>query len=162
NSQLVDGLALDDAQTSAPRGGLPLEAIEDFIVVSNAPTAEFGNASGAIVNVRTKTGTNTLTGLGFAYSQNGAWNATPGSALLATPRRAKPDFSQTDAGGLLGGPIWKNHTFFLGSIEDAEWRSEFIVTSPYAQTLAPNEPASLPQRSRESQVLGRVDWNLPR
>jgi hypothetical protein len=162
NTQFIDGLALDDAQTSTPRGSIPLEAIQDFVVVSNAPTAEFGQASGAIVSVLTKSGTNTLNGLGFVFRQNGAWNATPGAAILANPPRPKPDFSQTIAGGSLGGPISRNRAFFFASVEYTDWRSEFIVTSPVARKVAPNEPPSLPQRSRQPQILSRADWNLRR
>src|SRR5262249_20643997 len=45
-------------------------------------------------------------------------------------------------------------------VEYTDWKSQFIVTSPLARTLAPHEPASMPQRSYQPQVLGRVDLNV--
>ena len=157
NTLLIDGLALDDLNSATPRSGLPLDAVSEFVVASNAPSAEYGQASGAIVNVLTKSGSNRFTGASSAYRRDGRWNARPGAAVLAVPSLPKPDLGQNIVAGSLGGPIRRNHSFFFASVERAVRESAFIVTSPQAPLLAPDEPASFPQKTQSLQVFGRGD-----
>ena len=160
NTLLVDGLSFDEASSSSPRGGLPLDAVQEFVVASNAATAEYGQASGAIVNVLTKSGTNGFAGRAFVHRREGAWNATPGSARLVVPALPKPDMQQTIFGASVGGPIKRGRAFFFTSVEDTLRNSVFIVTSPVAPVIAHDLPSSFPQRLRNPQVFGRVDANL--
>jgi hypothetical protein len=157
NTLLVDGLSLDETSSSSPRGGLPLDAVQDFVVASNGAGAEYGQASGAIVNVRTKSGANTFAGGAFLYRRDGAWNATPGSARLAVPMLEKPEMQQTIVGGSAGGPIKRERLFFFAAVEGAVRDSVFIPTSPVAAVIAPDLPSSFPQRLRNPQIFGRVD-----
>ncbi len=162
NTLLVDGLSLDETSSSSPRGGLPLDAVHDFVVASNGAGAEYGQASGAIVNVRTKSGANKFAGGAFLHRRDGGWNATPGSARLAVPRLHKPEMQQTIAGGSAGGPIKRERVFFFAAVEDAVRDAVFIPTSPVAAVIAPDLPSSFPQRFRNPQVFGRIDFAVKR
>jgi len=160
NTILVDGLALDDVSSSSPRGGLPLDAVSEFVVASNAATAEYGQASGAVVNVRTKSGSNRFAGIASAHYRNYRWNATPGAAVLAVPPLAKPEMEQTIISSSLGGPIVRNRSFFFGAFENAIRDSMFIVTSPQAPLLAPDEVSTFPQKTSNPQVFARWDTTV--
>ena len=71
NTTLVDGLSHDGVST-----GLPFDAIRELRVVSSLPSAEFGQASGAVVSISTRSGSNRHAGRVSWFHQDGAWNAT--------------------------------------------------------------------------------------
>ena len=65
---LIDGLSNDDDSVAGQRGGFSVDAIKEFIVVSNSFSAEYGQSSGAIVSVVTRSGTNNINGRGVLLS----------------------------------------------------------------------------------------------
>jgi hypothetical protein len=67
NSYLVDGASNDDTRVATQRGGFSLEAVREFAVMANHFSAEYGMASGAIVSVVTRSGTNNFQGRIFAF-----------------------------------------------------------------------------------------------
>lgn len=160
NAVLIDGLSHDDALPGAMRGIVSLEAIREFVVSTNGFAAENGQASGVIVNVVTRSGTNTAAGRGFYYHRDDAWDATPGSAKLALPPVDKARLDQNIFGGSAGGPIVRNRVFFFGSLEHYQRDTDHIVTSPALQLFHPGEDPRLRQRTRNPNVLGRLDGRL--
>lgn len=93
------------------------DALEEFSVQTNAFSAEHGNATGAVVNVVTKSGTNLLHGSGFEFFRNGALNARNFFA-------ARHDMiKRSQFGGTLGGPVVKDRLFFFGSYQGTIHRS---------------------------------------
>jgi hypothetical protein len=160
NAILIDGLSHDDAMPGAMRGIVSLEAVKEFVVSTNGFAAENGQASGAVVNVVTRSGTNTVSARGFYYYRDDAWDATPGSAKLAVPQVDKTRLSQNIFGGSVGGPIVRNRAFYFGSLEHYQRDTDHIVTSPDLQLFRPGEDPRLPQRTRNPNVLGRVDAGL--
>jgi hypothetical protein len=157
NTILIDGLSDDEAIASSVRGSFPIDAIREFVVVSNQFGAEYGQASGAVVNVLTKSGTNQYTGRGFYFQHDNTLDATPGAALLATPRPKTPTLSQRVFGGIFGGPIVPNRAFFFVSLEDAVQDSEYIVTSPRLGDFRPTDPNHVPIHNQNPKGFGRVD-----
>src|SRR5947208_6659620 len=95
----VDGGNFNDNIVGGPVGLVPEDAIEEFQVVTNQFSAEYGHSSGPFINVVTKSGTNPLHGSGFLlYRQkdlqaNGFFEKT------------KPDFNREQFGGALGGAL---------------------------------------------------------
>ncbi len=87
------------------------DSIEEFRVLSNTFDAEYGRNSGAVINVVTKSGTNSLHGSVYEFARNQSFNARG----YLDPRR--PDDKQNQFGGTFGGPIVKDRTFFFGSYE---------------------------------------------
>ena len=160
NTILVDGLSHDDAMPGAMRGIVSLDAVKEFVVSTNGVAAEYGQASGAVVNVVTRSGTNTASARGFYYHRDDAWDATPGSAKLAVPQVDKTRLGQNIYGASAGGPIVRNRAFFFGSLEHYQRDTDHIVTSPDLQLFRPGEDSRLPQRTRNPNVLGRVDARL--
>jgi len=88
-----------------------LDSIAEFRILTNNFDAEYGNYSGGIVNVVTKTGSNRLHGAGFEFLRNTALDARN----FFSPERSF--YRQNQFGGILGGPIKKNQVFFFGDYQ---------------------------------------------
>ena len=113
NLVTVDGADNINTATGSQRSTPPQESVQEFRVVNNAFGAEYGRALGGIVNIVTKSGTNTLHGSIYDYLQN---NATDARSLL----QPAPDpyvLRQNQFGGAIGGPIKKDKIFFFTNYE---------------------------------------------
>ncbi len=88
-----------------------LDSIAEFRILINNFDANYGNYSGGVVNVVTKSGTNQLHGTGFDFLRNTALDARS----YFSPNRAT--FRQNQFGGTLGGPIVKSKLFFFGDYQ---------------------------------------------
>ncbi|HEX6738624.1 MAG TPA: TonB-dependent receptor, partial [Vicinamibacteria bacterium] len=124
NNYLLDGTDMNDGYRNLPainEAGvfgtpatvLPIDAVEEFPVMSNSE-AEYGRNSGAIVNIVTKSGTNTLHGSAFEYFRDDALNARNYFNSKPNPKTA---FRNHQFGGSLGGPLAKDRTFFFAAYE---------------------------------------------
>ncbi len=113
NNLMMDGADNNSGFFSEQRGGtrppytFSQEAVKEFEVLSNAYSAEFGRAGGAILNAVTKSGTNTYRGSLFYYYRDDSM--VEKNALGWD----YPDFEQHQFGGTLGGPIIKDKLFFF-------------------------------------------------
>ncbi|MBA3915721.1 MAG: TonB-dependent receptor, partial [Acidobacteriales bacterium] len=123
NNYLLDGTDMNDGYRNDPainEGGvfgvpstiLPLDALEAVPVISGAE-AEYGRNSGGTINIVTKSGTNDLHGSIFEYFRNNALDARN----YFNSSGPANSFHNNQFGGSLGGPIWKDHTFFFLSYE---------------------------------------------
>ena len=157
---LIDGLSNDDDSVAGQRGGFSVDAIKEFIVVANSSAAEYGQSSGAIVSVVTRSGTNNLNGRGFYYHRDDAWDAATAASKLVTPSPPKSRLEQKIAGGFFGGPIRQNKMFYFLSVEYTKRLTENLVTAPTVKTFLPNDPIAFDQPFTNPQVLGKVDVNL--
>jgi hypothetical protein len=89
------------------------DAVREFRVVTNNYSAEYGRFAGGVVDVVTKSGTNSLKGSLYEFFRNEALNAnrwTVGESNLQ-----KDPIERNNFGGSVGGPILRNRTFFFGS-----------------------------------------------
>ena len=115
NSATLDGANI----TGGPWGGTMLlvpnvEAVQEFQVISNNPSAEYGRNSGATVSIITKGGTNRWTGSAFEFHRNESLRAR---GFFENRNNPKADFRRNDFGGSFGGPIRRDHAFFFFSTE---------------------------------------------
>jgi hypothetical protein len=113
NNYTVNGGDGNDLFVNIPAIEPSPDSIEEFRVISNSFDAEYGRNSGAVVNVVTKSGTNTLHGSFYEFFRNDILNTHP-FTFIASP---KPPFKQNQFGGTIGGPIKKDKTFFFASYE---------------------------------------------
>jgi hypothetical protein len=97
-----------------------IDSIQEFKVLSSTYSAEYGRSTGDIVNVITKSGTNTLHGSVFEYFRNDAMDTKNYFATLPTPLRLN------QFGANVGGPIKKDKLFFFVNYEGVRQ----IVTTP--------------------------------
>lgn len=91
----------------------PPDAIGEFKVVTNNMSAEYGRAAGATINVNYRSGTNVVHGSGWEFLRDTSLNATG----FFQPATGKPSFDRNQFGGVIGGPILRNKTFFFGDYE---------------------------------------------
>jgi hypothetical protein len=87
-----------------------IDAIQEFKIESNSPPAEFGRFNGGVVNLTTKSGSNALRGSAFEFFRHEALN---GRNFFASTNPVTPQFRRNQFGGVLGGPIRRNQTFFF-------------------------------------------------
>src|SRR4029450_13115281 len=105
------GVINNFAEDGEPRQNLPQDAVQEFKVSNVQYKAEFGLATGGVIQVVTKSGTNQVTGTVFEYFRSKALNA---KGVFET---VKPDFRRDQFGGSAGGPIQKNKMHFFGALE---------------------------------------------
>lgn len=88
-----------------------IDAIQEFKVQSNSYSAEFGQAAFGQINLITKSGTNEMHGVLFHFLRNDNFDAR--NFFLAL----KSKLTRNDFGGTLGGPVWKNRSFYFVNYE---------------------------------------------
>ena len=121
NNITVDGLDNNDIVVGSVRATFSQEAVREFQVITNSYTAEYGKASGGVVNIVTKSGTNVATGNAFSFVRHDALNSkayferfTPAGLAIDLP---KAPYRQKQFGAILGGPIKRDRTFIFASFE---------------------------------------------
>ncbi len=107
----LDGGSAEDIYSDISNPFPNPDAVQEFSVVTNSYTAEYGRASGAIVNVVTKSGTNSIHGAAFDFLRNEDFNAR--NFFAPTPDQLK----RNQFGGSIGGPIKKDKLFYFGNYQ---------------------------------------------
>ncbi len=148
----------------------PPDSIAAFNVVTNNESAEYGRASGAVINVASAQGTNLLHGRVYEFLRNTDLNAV---GYFRAPGGIKPQFNRNQFGGNVGGPVLKDHFFFFLDYEGfrqirkqvasatlptpAQLNGNFAtaVFDPYTgQRFAPNSGAAI-FGSADSSPIGK-------
>jgi outer membrane receptor for ferrienterochelin and colicin len=167
---------------------IPLDAVKEFQVVATGASAEFGRTAGGVINVISKSGTNSVHGSAFYFQRLEALTAHTSDG------KSLKDFNRKQFGGTIGGPIQRDKAFYFFSFEGVRENlsranlSEAIGApcSVSAPTITANEAliSSSPDcqrvalinfirttRSQEEGLpvkhtinnnafLGKVDWDL--
>jgi hypothetical protein len=171
---------------------ITLEAVKEFQVVATGATAEFGRTAGGIINVITKSGTNSVHGSLFHFQRL--------EALTANTSDGKPlkDFRREQFGGTIGGPIRQDKAFFFFAFEGIREKltranlsdpigtpcsvAAPVITDPAHETLinassdcqrlalinfiqatrGQNEGLPVSHPIRNYALLGKTDFNLSR
>jgi len=122
---------------------------------------EFGRAPGGQISISTRSGTNELHGSAFNYFRNDALDANNWFANAAGLPRA-PE-RQNDFGGVLGGPILRNKTFFFFSYEGLRLRqpNTGVVNVPSLAVRAAAIPSAAPYLNAYPKPNGPVDPSDP-
>lgn len=174
NNYVLDGsVNINPNNTGEPAIVPSLDAIDEAQVQTGNFSSEFGRGNGAVINLRTRSGSNDLHGRLWTYHRNAALNARN---FFATE---KPPQTFNQFGANIGGPILKNRTFFFGSYEGTRnsigQPLVFQVETPefrdFVRTTAPNGVANrlLSERAAPTPLPGvngkryadQVDLNTP-
>jgi len=123
---------------------VPIDATQEFRVQTSNYEAQFGRASGGIVNVATKSGTNQFHGVLWEFNRLSAY--TSNTVLNAQQGLPKGKYTRNQFGFAVGGPILKDKLFFFGSTEWTHVRSNAISiagipTPQFLSLSAPNTQA---------------------
>ncbi|MBM3739325.1 MAG: TonB-dependent receptor [Acidobacteria bacterium] len=121
NEIMIDGLENNTTQNGNNIGRTgaayvpSVDAVQEFKVLTNNFSAEFGSSAGMVMNVTMKSGSNEIHGGVFEFVRNDKFDANNFFSNKAGRRRAA--FRQNQFGGTIGGPIVKNRLFYFGSYE---------------------------------------------
>lgn len=141
---LLDGAENVNTFSATVGQKIPLDSVQEFSVLTNNFTAEYGRASGGVVNLVTKSGSNTFHGSAYEYNRVAALSAnTFQNDATSTP---KGGFTRNDFGFALGGPVIKNKLFFFNNTEWIRVRS----SSPTNYTII--DPGSVASFGAASQA----------
>lgn len=147
-SYFIDGSTGDDTwgrQTIFTN--IPLSALQEFTVLRNSISAEYGRTTGAVVNIVTKTGTNDYHG-----ELIGLWR--PPGIQARNPLALGPTADRLgEASGMISGPMVSGHTHFLVSAESNHQDRDATITSVLA-------PGQFTGRYRQGLFLGRLDHQI--
>lgn len=157
NNFLVDGVNNNDdfiGQRAGTQARPPIEAIQEFQVVTHQFDAEFGRTSGAVVNAITKQGTNAFHGSAFSFLQDASLTAR--DFFTRQNGLPKPDTSQQQFGGTIGGPIVRDKAHFFGSLEHVRLNRATRVNIPSRAELN----AATTTAGRVWNTLIRIDHQL--
>lgn len=162
NIFLIDGVDNNDSfrnQPSFNQGGVtgapatlfPVDALAEFNIQTQG-AAEYGRNSGAIVNIAIKSGTNQFHGAAYDFLRNDNLDARNFF------ERRKNEFRNNNFGGVIGGPIVKNRTFFFGGYEG---QREFVfspgvVRVPSAGDLAAARAVNVALGRAENPLSTRI------
>jgi hypothetical protein len=108
----LDGMNNVDNSVNGIRSTVSQEAVQEFQIITNGYNAEYGQASGGVVNIITKAGTNNTHGSAFAYLRNRNIQATNPFSTVKDPA-----YTRVQPGATIGGPIVKDKTFYFFSFE---------------------------------------------
>src|ERR1700736_899384 len=137
NNYRLDGVSLNDYANGAPGsvlgGSLGVDAIQEFSVLTSNYSAEYGKTSGGVVNAITRSGTNLIHGSVYEFLRNSRLDA---KNYFDDHTKPIPPFKRNQFGGAVGGPIFKNRTFFFADYEGIR-QSKGITTV----TFVPSENA---------------------
>jgi len=198
NNLQIDGASFNSKFNGEQRGGtrIPyafgMDSIRELQVISNAFDAQYGDASGAVINAVTKTGTNETRG--------GAYINIRPSFLVANikpvpydrygstnrPEALKRDYSQTQVGFNIGGPIIKDKLHYFLNVETVQFKQKntptvtfgleggklidfntfastagaAISAHPAGYTLNDEMTRSWENNIKHLTVMGRLDWTV--
>jgi outer membrane receptor protein involved in Fe transport len=154
------------------------DAVQEFQVNTNGYSAELGRAGGAVINVVTKSGSNTYHGTAFEFFRDRGLNANDPIYSLqraflqnaGKPLPIKPGYHFNQFGGNVGGPIKKDKLFFFFDYDGQRnvTGNPVLVTLPTpvgaAQTAAVNYLSSrinnYDRTFNQDVYLGKGDWNI--
>jgi outer membrane receptor protein involved in Fe transport len=136
-------------------GGLlqlfPLEAVQEFNVLTQRFDAEYGRSNGGVISVVTKSGTNERRGSWFTLGRDDGMNAKTFTERLAGV--AKQPYERYQFGGSLGGPIILNRAHYFGAYESTRQNTTQVINT---SGLSPADDGVFPIEFREHLLTAKA------
>ncbi len=137
NNFVIDGLDNNSPSVTGPVSPVIADAVEEFTLLTNQFTAEYGHSTAGQFLITTKSGTNEFHGRGWWLMQNRNLKSLDNVTRAVTPPGSpKPRFDWNRFGGQLGGPVLKDKWFFFGSYE---YRNLTLASRPSTTILVPTQ-----------------------
>ena len=147
NDYLLDGVSFKDWIHGTNGMNPSVDAVQEFRTQTSNYPAEFGANAGGVVNMITKSGTNSIRGSAYQYLRDDAFDAN--NFFSNAVGAEKPPMRRNQFGGAVGGPILQNRTFFFGSYEG--------FREDRARTLISTLPTAKMHHGDFSELLAQPD-----
>ncbi len=133
---LLDGVENISVFGDSVAAIVPVDAVQEYRIITNNFSPEYGRASGGVVSVATVAGSNSLHGRVWEFNRISA--TTANTVTNAQDGVAKGIYTRNQFGGIVSGPIIKDKLFFMGSTEFIRVRSSagLVASVPAPQFLA--------------------------
>jgi hypothetical protein len=160
NSFNVDGADSNSSFFGEQRGGtrppftFSQGAIQEFQVIASTYNAQYGNASGGIINAVTRSGTNDVHAEVFGFYRSHALQQTDANNFRSD------SFEQKQFGGFVGGPLMKDRLFFFGGYDGQRLKDPFQAV--YDNRGTPLDPLLVPANLAKLQSYGidpNTEWS---
>jgi len=151
NGFVVDGVNNTWAEMGEPRQNFAMDAIQEFKVSTSTYKAEYGLATGGLVAVVTKSGTNQVHGSGLLFFRDASVTA---KEFFQTD---KPDYRRYQYGGTVGGPIVKDKTHFFFAYEGTK-ENQFLTVN--ARGLWPQYEGTFKSAQERWTYNAKIDHQL--
>ncbi|HKX30320.1 MAG TPA: TonB-dependent receptor [Blastocatellia bacterium] len=146
NSTQIDGVSNNDIASNGVRPTLSQEAIREFQINRHGYSAEFGRASGGVINIVSKSGSNEFHGNFYNYFRNERLDARN---TFASSFQQDPPFKRNQPGFTFGGPLRRDRTFFFLA-------SEGLLRRESAITTVLNDPSILNPTSAQQDLINTL------
>ena len=153
-SFLIDGLENNDDFRGGVFQAFTQDAIQEFEVIDTGFKAEFGNGSAGIVNVVSKSGSNTVHGDAFLFVRNDALDSSD------VPNTPPPALQRYDYGGTIGGPVRRDKAWLFGSIELVQQKAGAIFPPNIPAALSAGEDFSQVPETHDARAFGKYTQQL--
>jgi hypothetical protein len=149
NSAQIDGVNNNDIASNGVRPTISQEAVREFQINRNGYNAEFGRASGGVINIVSKSGSNEFHGNAYNYFRNERLDARNTFASFA---QQDPPLKRNQPGFTLGGPIRRDRTFFFVA-------SEALIRRESAITTILSDPSILAPTAAQQDLINTLSGN---
>lgn len=146
NYQLDGNTNYESVYANSPQQQISLTAVQEFKVLTNQYSAEYGGSTAGIISTTTKSGTDNWHGEAFTFLRPSGIQARPVVSSLRVPNE------NWQFGGALSGPIIKNKLSFFANYERAQQNRGAFIQSP--------TPATFVGHFRDNLALVRTDYRL--
>ena len=181
NNIMIDGQDVNDPSVTGRQQPINnTDIVQEIRLITNQFAAEFGRAAGSVMNVVTKSGTNSFDGTLFWFHNDNSLNTRSNLDKAAGARNAAFRVENQE-GGVIGGPVVRGRTFFFGSFQrwtDRRLGSGFTLTGapteagrqilqsaagsrPQVQALLKHLPAGTANGRSSNFTLGGQTYTVP-
>jgi outer membrane receptor protein involved in Fe transport len=164
NGIIVDGASNQMQFYGRQANDFPQDWIQEFQVLTNGFTAEFGQAAGGVLNVITRSGANTRSGRAYGFFRDDAFDSPPFAGQFDSSGNPMflsdtPPFDQQRYGGFVGGPLIKDKVFYFAGVERVQLdSSEVLGISDYWRQFVSD--TIIPTGQRSTVTLVKADLNF--
>ncbi|HEY7791805.1 MAG TPA: carboxypeptidase regulatory-like domain-containing protein, partial [Vicinamibacterales bacterium] len=161
-AEFLEGMDINDGDTrggtglsQAARHDFTQETVQEFQVLATGYSVEFGRSDTGVLNILTKSGTNSFHGRGYYFLRDHSFQKPNAFAS------GNPPFRQQQSGGTLGGPIRQNKAWFFLTYENDYENSSVAVTVPaFVLPIITDPRTNVPTPVRKNNVFGKYTMSL--
>lgn len=151
---MVNGINLNDMVQNQVTFQPTINTVSEFKVDNSTYSAEYGRNAGAIVTIASRSGTNQFHGEAYDYIRNNVFDARNAfnpriNSVTGAPIAQSP-FKRNEFGGAIGGPIFKDKTFFYATYEGERHRQGLTTSAPVFSAAQLAQIAASPNQQVKS------------